>query len=1425
MAKLTAQITADASQFLKVIQDVLKSAQEAQNAIQKAFTEGGDIKVDDSAIKEAINNAEKLAKDLKSMDGKVNVSDSELDSASKKVKDLDGSTINVDVEADTSGLDGLGDAFTGGLIGGLAGGGIASLVETGIGAIVSGLGDAYEAGNQFNTALGDMQAKTGATAEEMVVLQKASEDAFIGGVGESVAEATNIIANAQVRLGDFLDPKQLSEFTTGAQALGNTFDLDVNEVITKASPVIKQFGLDSKEAFDLFAFSLQNGSSASDDILDTMSEYSQLAQEAGFSALEFGESIARGAEAGVFNTDKIGDAIKEAGIGLKAGDFETAFKGLAEGASEGEKNVIGLVETIAQKAQSGELSIQEALQLSSEQIDKAFNAGEITDALATNLQVAIAGTPAEDLGRDVYGRIFSAPLDEDAIRKKAQEAGESLSGAIGQYTSFDAVQRKFELGITKISQGFIAFSDKVIAPIIGGIIESFAGIQEAFDDVFGDFELDGGITDAFDGLLEIFDTIVVVVRDTLGGVFRAVFGTLRGVFSSLIDAIDPVFKLFSKLGSIFENSGDSADGFGKILKDVGDIIGEVGSLVFELLITPLEATIDFIIDLTTEFLKFTGILGDSKDASSGFSDTLKTLSSILTNIKGTIGGVTSALSAIKDAFLDLDLSELATKLLAGENPFAGITDKITTAYDEGFNRATGKVKDAIDEQKGVQSALYKQLNDEIAKVVANRENLSNKEIAAERSRISNTIRLNFEANNLLKTDAQKLSVALEELRAIEEDDTKDKNKNIKESYKDLGNFLTTDFKNQLKDAFNFDGFDNELQLSESFIDVDGILKGFKQPLDEFKTALTGVRLEDNQLDTITAFIDDINVAISSVQSLKSNLEQTPQFLKNLVEETGNLSSEFEKYANENDKVLTRLKTELSDIQIEFNSAEGEEEQVAILNRLLAKYNEYNSQILKTANVSSEDRIRLEQKYANDVIALQEKAKDLTTEEFNKQLEALTKQRDESLKVQAERIDKTKEAEEGLLEFFENRRVDALTDANEKARITELKQLDTKYEELISKYGTNEEAITRLRDAFAEDRAKIVEKYAEKEIDLLGDLSSAFVSSLTSFDASELIKQNENLSESINGVTEDYDKQFNELQEKLKDGELSQQDYNKSIIELEQEKNDKIKELEDQRVGFAEIANANISDSFKALNETISGLLEQRSKDFATAIENDKEANTDFTEFLSQNMALAVASIGASLGQAIADGDNAFQTLMQSTLNTAQVLLNAWAAPLLLKANTELPLGLGTIEFGLLLAGANALLATAQASIGGANDGVVGLTESNKGKPSGADSILMMLAPNESVITASGTSKNKPYLDFINKGGNIADLITPNVSINPQYANGTSMAETNKRLDQTNREISEMRREMRGLRVKHFYDKQPDVTVHNKVEIKAPRGRV
>jgi phage-related minor tail protein len=264
---------------------------------------------------ELFNGLNKVTTELNQVQNESKQTDQALDkmadiNTSSAVADVNKLSAAIDGVGDSAGgiggvfeglKGGLGDALSGGLIGGLVGGGLAAGVQAGVGAIVDGFGAVVDAGRGLISAQGDLQAQTGATGAEFEALKNAADEAFLGGVGESVAEATKVISNAKVVLKDALPTDQIGEFVKGAQALGNLYEKDVNEVIAKSTPFIKQFGLDGQEAFDLIAFAAKEGKTSQDDVLDTLAEYSQLLSEAGFSAEEFAGQMAIAGQEGLFN--------------------------------------------------------------------------------------------------------------------------------------------------------------------------------------------------------------------------------------------------------------------------------------------------------------------------------------------------------------------------------------------------------------------------------------------------------------------------------------------------------------------------------------------------------------------------------------------------------------------------------------------------------------------------------------------------------------------------------------------------------------------------------------------------------------------------------------------------------------------------------------------------------------------------------------------------------------------------------------------------------------------------------------------------------------------------------------------------------------------------------------------------------------------
>lgn len=603
---------------------------------------------------------------------------------------------------------GLSDAFSGGLIGGLVGGGIAGAIQTGIGAIVDGFGAVIDAGRGLISAQGDLQAQTGATGAEFEALKTAADEAFLGGVGESVAEATKIISNAKVVLKDALPNDQLGEFVKGAQALGSLYDKDVNEVIAKSAPFIKQFGLNGKESFDLIAYASKEGKTSQDDVLDTLAEYSQLLQEAGFSAEEFAGSLAVAGQEGLFNTDKIADSIKEAQIRLKAGDTAKALTDLQGQLPKALGSTIGDLQKLAS---SGQITIKEFLQKSGESIKTAYDAGAISDELATQLQVAIAGTPAEDIGVEAYNKLFGAPIPVEEIKKKAAEAGAAAAGATGQYLTFDSIGRNLTLAFEKSSAFITKAINDVAAIVVPIFTETLGPIFEKFGNTFSDyFQRIWSVAQPILALLggAIIYNIVVAIESAM-----VVVDTFYSIWNSAFDAIANAFKPFIDLiKQAFGNDGELqkgktvVDSFKEVLSNITEVIGEVGrviadigKLIIEFLITPIQTVIEVIADVirsiggwmsandqNTESIKESG-----KAADSGVSFMGK-LRTAFDNIRGTIGGVREAFIQIKttigefwDAITQLDIQKAL-------GAFTGFGDKLSAAYDKGFNATRDQIQ-------------------------------------------------------------------------------------------------------------------------------------------------------------------------------------------------------------------------------------------------------------------------------------------------------------------------------------------------------------------------------------------------------------------------------------------------------------------------------------------------------------------------------------------------------------------------------------------------------------------------------------------------------------------------------------------------------------------------------------------------------------
>ena len=513
---------------LQFTNNIKSTVSELQKSLSKLDADLN-IKADTKQAENDVKGLQDQISKTKDTSIKVNADTSQAE------KNIDSLKTKAEGLGNIKGFDNLGSSVGkfGKVLGGLA-----------LGGAVAGIGAVVTKGAEAENALQKLSATTGVTGEELEALRKRSFDAFRAGVGEDIASATQALAKADKQLGDFLKPDEVDAFVQKSQAIADLYDKDVSEVIEKSRGFIQNFGLDGQEAGDLIALAMRDGQNQLDDVLDTLEEYPSLLSQTGASAEEFVGILTRGVQEGARDTDRLADAIKEAQIRILAGDFSDAFAGLTEGANETEKQVIDTVNSILTEAQSGDIDIIDAIGLSANKVSEALQAGDIDRALADQINVAVSGTLAEEQGAELYGRIFGAPIDEEQIRQKAQEAGQAVEESF-QFQGFEGLQRELEATITEIANSILpavqplinTLTDTLI-PLVGEIFENLKPLITS---------LLSAVQPLINALGSILAPIVGKLGEALEPVFETLAGLLEEVLPPIVRLLDPILNLLSPI--------------------------------------------------------------------------------------------------------------------------------------------------------------------------------------------------------------------------------------------------------------------------------------------------------------------------------------------------------------------------------------------------------------------------------------------------------------------------------------------------------------------------------------------------------------------------------------------------------------------------------------------------------------------------------------------------------------------------------------------------------------------------------------------------------------------------------------------------------------------------------------------------------------
>ncbi|NMF29588.1 phage tail tape measure protein [Cellulosimicrobium aquatile] len=433
-----------------------------------------------------------------------------LDRAGSALDELRGARAEMVVDADTSeaedaigDLPGEGDKAGAEAGARLSGKIIAALATIPVaGAIVgigAAIGEALMSGLENEVREDRFAAQTGLDAATTAKIGRAAGEAYANNFGESIASNIDV-ARTAIQAG-LLDPnatkrdaQQVIQSLTG---VADVLEEDVGATARTVGVMIRT-GIvpNAQAAFDVLVRGAQTGTNASEDLLDTFTEYPALFQRLGLDGQTALGLINQGLEGGARNSDLVADALKE--FQIRATD--------ASDASAAGFQAIGLsAEAMTAKIAAGGEGAREGL----DQVLDGLRAME--DPVARNAAgVALFGTQWEDLGDAILQLDVTTAVDklgqvEGAAASALDTLGDNSAGKI------ESAKRNIEVAADGI-KGALATA---FSPQIEGFATFVASNRTAVLTFL--FDAANGALDFGRALVEGTASATEAVGDFLGG--------------------------------------------------------------------------------------------------------------------------------------------------------------------------------------------------------------------------------------------------------------------------------------------------------------------------------------------------------------------------------------------------------------------------------------------------------------------------------------------------------------------------------------------------------------------------------------------------------------------------------------------------------------------------------------------------------------------------------------------------------------------------------------------------------------------------------------------------------------------------------------------------------------------------------------------
>jgi TP901 family phage tail tape measure protein len=496
-------------------------------------------------------------------------------------------------------------------------------------------------------SLTKFQNQTGSTADVTKKYGKEIEDVYKNNWGDSLDDvsASMAIVKQQSNLLNISSVKDIKGITENALTLRDTFEFEVAESTRSAGSMVQSFGVTSKEAFDFIAKGAQEGLNKSDDLLDTLNEYSPNFKMIGFDAGDMFQILKNGSESGVFTVDKVADSIKEFGIRSKDAsstsaeafkslgfNADTMFQNFAKGGETGKKSfydVIAALNKVEDPVKQNTIGVALFGTMFEDAGAKAIlNLGKTGNAFSNS-----AGTIKkidENIGKDFKATwaTISRTIEMDLVQplgKAVLPALKEVGKIAGQYLPIisNVIKDTNPVIITTVAviAGLVTALIPVIG-VIGTLIPAFAAVGAAIGAISAPVLIAIGIIAALiaiailfkDQIAKAFSYISTTVMPILGKAWDYVSTKIMSVIMPIINqylpqlqtAFNTIWNAISGIVSIYVSAISAQIAFfAPIFKDK---IVPVLQFVFGVFTTVLSGIFRFVVSTFTGIVQIVGSL-------------------------------------------------------------------------------------------------------------------------------------------------------------------------------------------------------------------------------------------------------------------------------------------------------------------------------------------------------------------------------------------------------------------------------------------------------------------------------------------------------------------------------------------------------------------------------------------------------------------------------------------------------------------------------------------------------------------------------------------------------------------------------------------------------------------------------------------------